>query len=245
MTAEESSPGTVTSRRVGLWRRRALIVLLALALGVALFPWGMRGLARWLVVADPLAPARAVVVLSGHFPFRAMEAASIYREGWASEVWLSRTSRPPEEAALARLGLQFAGEEIHNAEVLERLGVPSKAIRVLNEGVRNTAEEVDLIARELRRVGGDRIILVTSKPHSRRVRATWKVRVGDNPRAVVRYATEDPFDPSRWWQNTQDALAVSREVFALMNVWAGFPVRPDRAGLSAGAPVRAGPSSSP
>jgi hypothetical protein len=68
-------------------------------------------------------------------------------------------------------------------------------------------------------------MLVTSRAHSRRVRATWHALVGDAPQAVVRSATDDPYDPARWWRHTRDALAVSREVFGLLNVWAGVPVR--------------------
>ena len=115
-----------------------------------------------------------------------------------------------------------------NREVLERLGVPSPAIRVLRDGVLNTADEVRLVARELERVGASRVILVTSKPHSRRVRAIWRALVGNSPRAVVRYAASDPYDPGHWWRRTGDMLAVSREVLGLVNVWAGFPVQPDR-----------------
>jgi len=72
------------------------------------------------------------------------------------------------------------------------------------------------------------VIIVTSKAHSRRVRATWSAVVGNSPRAIIRYAEEEPYQAGRWWRNTRDALDVSREVFGLMNVWAGFPVQPDR-----------------
>jgi uncharacterized SAM-binding protein YcdF (DUF218 family) len=208
--------------------RRALVLLLALAFIGSLAYWGLSGIPSWLVVADPLAQAQAIVVLGGDLPFRAMEAASLYQQGWAPEVWLTRGRAPAEEAALARMGLEVYGVETINRQVLERLGVPADAIRLLREGAQNTVEEVQLIARELGRMGGSRVILVTSKPHSRRLRATWGALVGDAPQAVVRYATEDPYDPARWWQQTRDALAVSREVFGLMNVWAGFPVGQER-----------------
>ncbi len=213
------------SARARVWRRRALVPLLLLVLVGVLVSWGVSGLAHWLVVADPLEHARAIVVLDGHLPFRAMEAASIYQQGWAPEVWVTRGVRPAEDAALAGLGIKVVGEETYNREILEQLGVPPTAIRLLNDGAQNTVEEVRLIVRELGRLGGERVILVTSKPHSRRVRATWRALVGDSPQAVVRYAAEDPYDPGAWWRHTRDALAVSREVFGLINVWAGFPVR--------------------
>ena len=180
------------------------------------------------MVADALEPAKAVVVLSGRVPFRAMEAASIYREGLAPEVWLTREVVGPEEQALDRLGVALVRGEAYNRAVLERLGVKPEAIRVLAAGVWNTVDEMRLIAAELGRDGGDRVIIVTSKAHSRRVRATWAALVGASPKAIIRYAREEPYDARGWWRNTRDALDVSREAFGLMNVWAGFPVRPDR-----------------
>lgn len=204
------------------------MVLLVLVVAAALFLWIITGIAQWLVVSDPLQPAQAIVVFGGGLPFRAMESASIYRQGWAPEVWVTRPVSPAEEEALTKLGVQIVGEETYNRQVLESLEVPPKAIRLLSERVQNTAEEVQIIAQELRTLHGGRVILVTSKPHSRRVRATWRALVGNTPQAVVRYATEDPYEPTRWWRNTRDALAVSREIFGLLNVWAGFPVKPDR-----------------
>lgn len=182
----------------------------------------------WLMVSDPLVPARAIVVLTGGFPFRAMEAAAIYHDGWAPEVWLLRAGAPAREAALRRLGLSMLGEEESNRRVLERLGVPPGAIHLPGGVARNTLEEVDLVRRELRRVGGGDVVLVTSKAHARRVRATWRTLGGERSRAVVRYARDDPFEPGAWWRSTSDALAVSREMLGMMNLWAGFPVRPGR-----------------
>ncbi len=205
-----------------------MFLLLILAVAAVLLPWGASGLGHWLVVADPLEPARAVVVLSGRVPFRALEAASIYRQGWAPEIWLTREVRTPEELALERLGVPVIRGEAYNRAVLEHLGVPPEAIRLLDRSIQNTADEVRLIAGELGRNGADRVILVTSKTHSRRVRATWSALVGDAPRAAVRYAGEEPYRSDSWWRNTRDALDVSREAFGLMNVWAGFPVKPDR-----------------
>jgi uncharacterized SAM-binding protein YcdF (DUF218 family) len=210
--------------------RRLLVLAMVLAAGALITPWAGSAVGHWLVVADPLEPARAIVVLSGRVPFRAMQAAAIYRDGLAPEVWISRPVRTPEELAMRRLGiLDMRTEEERNQQVLERLGVPAAAIRVLDRGILNTMEEMELIAGELRRVGGAGVILVTSKAHTRRVKATWRALVGDTPRVMVRHPAEERFDPDRWWRHTSDALEVSREVFGLMNVWAGFPVRPDRA----------------
>jgi hypothetical protein len=74
----------------------------------------------------------------------------------------------------------------------------------------------------------ERAILVSSKYHTRRVRAIWHAAVGKKPEATVRFAYEDPYDPARWWQNTQDAVQAIRENLGLLNMWAGFPLQPER-----------------
>ena len=232
LTSERTFSGIQPTARtlVRAWARAklALVLGLVVVLIVVLVLWGVRGLGYWLIVADPLEPARAIVVLGGRMPFRAIEAASIYRQGWAAEIWLTKEVRSAEESALDRLGVAVIRGEAYNREVLERLGVPPGALRLLSDSVRNTADETRLIARELGVSSADRVILVTSKTHSRRVRATWSAIVGASPRAIIRYAAEEPYHPGSWWRNTRDALDVSREVFGLMNVWAGFPVVPDR-----------------
>ena len=210
-------------------RLRSALVLLILpgsfAALVVLAAWRLGG---WLLVSDPLQPARAIVVLNGSMPFRAMEAAKIYGQGWAPEVWVTRNAHPSETGALTRLGIKVLEEDFYSVEVLEKMGVPTQSIRVLTEPARNTEEEERVIAKELRSVGGERIIIVTSKPHTRRAKAIWHVLVGDTPEAIVRGSTDEPYDASHWWRSTDDAMAVGHEFFGLLNVWSGFPARARR-----------------
>lgn len=84
------------------------------------------------------------------------------------------------------------------------------------------------MSEELERRRGHRVIVVTSKPHTRRVRATWNRLFAQRGAVTVRYATDDPYAPAHWWRQTNDALDVSREVLGLLNVWSGFPVKVDR-----------------
>ena len=75
---------------------------------------------------------------------------------------------------------------------------------------------------------GGRVILITSKYHTRRVKVVWRALAGNRLEAIVRFAADDPFEPRRWWRNTADALSVSREWFGLLNTWAGFPIKSER-----------------
>ena len=175
---------------------------------------------RWLVVQDPLEKAQAIVVLSGRMPVRALGAADLYRGGWAPQVWLTKSAEPGR--TLAELNISYEGEEFYNMRVLVHQGVPADAIHVLANPIVNTADEIAEIAASL---PGDKtglVIIVTSKVHTRRVRALWR-RLGRG-RAIVRGADGDPFEPDRWWRTSGDALDVVRECLGLMNAWAGLPL---------------------
>ena len=67
---------------------------------------------------DPLEPARAVVVLGGKASFRVMEAAKLYNQGWAHEVWLTRTTLFSEDSGLAQPGIDRTPEHVYSRMVL-------------------------------------------------------------------------------------------------------------------------------
>jgi uncharacterized SAM-binding protein YcdF (DUF218 family) len=203
--------------------RRWLIAMgLLVVLGIA-GAWIFFRVGTWLVVEDPLEPSPVVVVLSGGMPARAREAAEIYRTGNAKQVWVSHPYDVTQE--LHELGIDYLGETFYNQSVLLHLHVPVEATRVLDPEIVNTQDEVRVISQAAREAGIHRVIIVTSKAHTRRVHAIWNRMVGADPALIVRYAREDTFDPQHWWRHTADALQVVREVLGLANVWSGFLIK--------------------
>jgi uncharacterized SAM-binding protein YcdF (DUF218 family) len=179
---------------------------------------------NWLVVQDPLVHADVIVILSGKLPERALEAARIFRAGYAGEVWISPPTSPAE--ALKAMKISFLGEDFYNEKVLLAQGVPADLIRVMARPSANTEEEVRQIAENLRALELHSVIVVTSKAHTRRVRLIWHKLVGPDPHLILRYASDDSYDGAHWWRHTRDALDVVRETLGLCNAWAGFPLRP-------------------
>jgi len=206
-------------------RRWALFLSILFAVLASSFLWAFLSVGRWLVYEDPLQQAHAIVVLSGQLPDRAIEAARIYRQSYAAQVWVSLPVSPAPE--LQRMHIAYVGEDFYNQRVLMALGVPADGIRILTDPSANTEQEVDEIARDLRRDEAHAVIIVTSKPHTRRVRLIWDKRVGNDPRAIVRYVSDDSFDPPHWWRSTSDALDVVREVLGIANALVGFPLHPE------------------
>lgn len=209
----------------GKWKRRRAAALGALLVAVAVLGvGGFRGAGRWLVREDAVGHADAILVLSGSMPYRAEEAARLYREGYAPEIWLTRPVAPVRE--MKALGVEYIGEEEYNRRILEQASVPEASIHVLGGEIVNTQQEIEAASEEMQREGKNTILIVTSPEHTRRVRALWRILALKSEKAIVRAAPEDPFDADHWWRNTRDALAVVREYLGLLNAWAGLPVRP-------------------
>jgi uncharacterized SAM-binding protein YcdF (DUF218 family) len=204
-------------RRIRLW---------SWALGTILFLglFAFLNVGRWLVAEDPLRKADAIAVLSGRMPGRALEAARAYKQGYAPQVWLTHSTEPG--ATLAQLSIPYVGEDSYDKQILVHEGVPESAIVVLDPPILNTADEMKTIGEELRKQNGHAVILVTSKVHTRRVKALWRRISARDGEAIVRGVSDDSFDPGRWWKSTTDALDVVREVLGLLNAWAGLPLQP-------------------
>ena len=179
---------------------------------------------RWLVVQDPLQHAAAIVVLSGGMPERAIEAARVYKQGFADHIWLTHSTEPA--ATMAKLSIPFIAEEEYDRQILIHQGVPASSIDVLDPPIINTADEMHTIGAALRQQPLRIVILVTSPVHTRRTKALWNRLSQSDGTALVRAVSDDEYDGAHWWRNTRDALDVVREVLGLFNVWAGLPLRP-------------------
>jgi uncharacterized SAM-binding protein YcdF (DUF218 family) len=198
----------------------AIVVLLAICASVAL----LLNVGRWLVLEDPVEKVDAIAVLSGRIPIRALEAARLYQDGWAHQVWLTHPNEPT--ASLAALDIDDPGEDAIDAKILQHGGVLPADIQTLSTPIANTIDEVRAIASEAEKQNASTIMIVTTKAHTRRVHALWKKYANSRVRIIVRTPRDDPFDPVHWWRSTTDVLDVVREVLGMFNVWLGMPLRP-------------------
>jgi uncharacterized SAM-binding protein YcdF (DUF218 family) len=205
--------------------RRTITVCLLVAFAMLLLGvFAFRHAGTWLVREDNLVKSKALVILSGGLPDRAIAAAEIYRKGYAEEVWLTKPLQP--SASMEELHLPYAGEEQYNRMVLIAKGVDPAKIRILEPRILNTADELHAVADELTKQPGATVIVVTSSAHTRRVHTLWNGINKENPSGhlLVAAAHEEYSDVEHWWRSAPDALAVVREYLGLLNAWAGLPL---------------------
>lgn len=158
---------------------------------------------RQLVHVDPLAPSDAIVVLAGGTPTREIEAADVYRAGYAKEIAITVEPEPSSLEHLRRRGIAVRSRVEQRLQYLRDLGVPRAAITALDtREVVSTVEEAALVAQWARGRRLRSLIVVTSRFHSARSRYTFENALQGTPITLrVHPATIDDFRPDDWWRH--------------------------------------------
>lgn len=195
--------------RVRRFVRRAAIALpVAAIIGIAAF---FPHAGNYLVVNEPLERADAVFSLAGGRD-RWLEAIDLYHEGWASHIVLSPGYPDRVVDVIRGRGIRFPTEMELVADAFRQMRVPPRAVTVLPHEMDNTAQEAEAIRKLVKEQGWSRLIVVTSKYHSRRSRFAVRRELKGTPvRLIVRTSRYDGATPEKWWKNRGDVRYVLSE----------------------------------
>jgi len=194
-------------RRVLVRTLLAAAILLIVALGVFLPLAG-----RYLVREDALQKSDVIVVLAGARVERWLEAVELYREGWAPMVVLSPGRVEDAELRLRRLGIRFPADVELAREAMMQMQVPPAAIETLNGSVDNTADEAAAAHQVAAAHHWTRVIVVTSKYHTRRAHFAFAREFDPSASIVMRGSRYDTSTPNRWWRRRADIRYVLSEL---------------------------------
>ena len=160
---------------------------------------------RYLQHEDPLRHADAIFVLAGTRLERPLEAADLYRDGYAPLIVLSPGRIEHAERVLQQRGVTFPREEEVVRGILVGLGLPEEAVELAPGDVDNTAQEATLLERLAAARQWRTVIVVTSKFHTRRTGFALRRALAGTPvQVVVRASRYDSADPARWWRSRAD-----------------------------------------
>lgn len=209
-------PEFVALKRI-LVRLAAVAALLLVLVAVA-----APRLGAWLVVEDPLQKADAIFVLGGTMFERPLEAVDLYHEGWAPRMLLMRQIADDGEVELQRRGVQYHREIDVQVDVLTRLGVPLAAIEILGEQD-STKDEADALRDIVVARNWSRVIVVTSKQHTRRARLVMNRRVATTGgQVILRASRYDLTATDGWWRQRGTLRFTLFETQRLIAYWLGI-----------------------
>jgi uncharacterized SAM-binding protein YcdF (DUF218 family) len=194
---------------VKLTKRRVALVFLVLAIGglsaYIAQPLYLPSLAEFLVCADPLEKADAIVILGGDdmAGSRLLEAISLLRRGWAEVLMVSD----------APVAWGVTSGEVARKQAAQ-LGVPpSQIIEVSSRSpadrgllVDSTLSESQLLLAECQRRKYKTVIVVTSNFHTRRAKRIFQRRfTGAGIRVLIHPSADTSFRVDHWWTRRADA----------------------------------------
>lgn len=219
--------GRTRASHAGCRRGRSVVVRRVLALMavtlLASYPLGAACLApigRYLVHVDPIAAADAILPLAGD-PRRIVQAAALYREGYAPRLWL--TPLPFEEEV---------ERQRHVAEITRlalRQGVPREALAVVPHAGHSTYQEARNVRRFAKGQGVESLLLVTSPWHTRRTSIVFHdafagsgIGIAVHPVGDEFYAPHhDAFRPTAWWTHQSSRRSTLSEYVKLLAHYLG------------------------
>jgi uncharacterized SAM-binding protein YcdF (DUF218 family) len=206
---------TARSRKPRRFAARAFLIgiLTLLIATIAAIPYA----GRFLVIDEPLEPADAILILAGPRTVRWLEGVDLYRSRLAPQVVISPGIVEAAEVQLRARGIRYPAEADLATDAMVQLGVPAAAISRLPGSVDNTADEAAQMRTLALARGWKRLIVVTSKYHTRRTRFAFAREFrGTDIRVQVRGSRYDGASPDDWWKHRSDLRYVVSELQKLV-----------------------------
>ncbi len=160
---------------------------------------------QFLVLDEKPIRSDAIVVLCSDIDYypRLMEAADLYQSGFGGKIVINGNRKSAALRELEAKGFKTCCTWYeHPVRILSLLGIPKKKIvHISVENAYDTISEAEAVGNELVRQGIKRIILTTSKFHTKRAHFIWTKMFEDKLAVHAVSAKKDPFDPNGWWQD--------------------------------------------
>ncbi len=147
---------------------------------------------KYLVYSDDLEPADLIAVLSGNDDSRVHEAASLYHQGIAYNIMLTKTSQTFGEYDIPYTELQ--------KEMLREDGIPDGGIYISEITAKNTGQEATGIISRMYDLGFYSVIIVTDSWHTRRVKTIFSDSFGNTGfKVMIHPAPDSGYNKYFWW----------------------------------------------
>ncbi|UCD79756.1 MAG: YdcF family protein [Desulfobacterales bacterium] len=207
-------------------RRRYLFIIfpIMLALLLVFFSGAILRQLGSLIVVDEKPPYSdaVVILLTGvdYYP-RLIQAADIYGRQLARKVVINGNRKTDILRELEDKGFERCCPwYTESVRILTMLGVAEKDIIPISaENAYDTVSEAQAVGAELIRRNLSKVIVTTSKFHTRRAKFIWQNMYANRLSVYVSPAASDPYDPQKWWKDGRQIRWVMAEYGAWIYYW--------------------------
>ena len=206
--------------------RRSLFILIPIILALFLVFFSkpiLHKMGSLLLVDETPMPSDAVVILTTgteYYP-RLIQAADIYRRKLVPKVIFNGNRKTDTLRDLEAKGFTRSCPWYSDSvRILTLLGVQQEDIVWISvEDAYDTVSEAAAVGHELLDFKFSKIIITTSKSHTRRARFIWKKMFAKQLTVRMVAAKSDPYDPKSWWQDGRQIRWVLAEYGAWIYYW--------------------------
>ena len=207
-TSREREPGR------GRWKKIALVVLAVVLFQLVAYRHQiLNSLGAYLIFQEQPQQADVIAVLNNWHETitRTRGAVDLYHQGLAKKIFVPRMKRMAGVDDITQRGFTVPEHRDVVVSVMKGLDVPQAAIITSEEEAISTKEEAELLAGAARRNGWTRVIVVTSKYHSRRASLICRDALRDTAAVLSVPTPHDPYKPEQWWRRHEDRRHVVLE----------------------------------
>ncbi len=208
-------------------KRRLLFIVISLlflfTLSIFLSRIALTKIGEFLIANEKPVRSDAVIVLNSGVELypRLIEAGELYRKNMASRVVINGNRKTDVIRNLEKKGFRPCCPWYENLiRVLALMGVPREKIIIVSaEDAYDTVTEAEIVGKEILEKGFKRIIITTSKYHTRRAYFIWSRLYGNKWNIYPVSAKKDPFNPKGWWKEGRQIRWVLAEYGAWVYDW--------------------------
>lgn len=219
-----TAPDRATARRSFRWGMATIL------LGMVLVAWqcsdrALTAVGAFLTIDDPLAPVEMIVLSLASGRADAIEVARLYHQGISRRIVLARWQKDGLDDDMRRLGIPWPAPHELATMMLERSGVPSESIEVLEGPIDGLNTEVTTIAAFARETHPASLLYVTARTHTHRAQLLLRRLLPPATELRVRSPDFDDFEPANWWHTRGGTREVAMEylrwanTFGLRDLW--------------------------
>lgn len=170
---------------------------------------------EFLVLDEKPVKSDGVVVLCSGIDYypRLIEAAELFRGGFVEKVIINGNRKSEVFRALEEKGFKSCCPWYEDpVRILAVLGVPADRVMCISaENAYDTISEAEAVGKELVQRGFSRIIVATSRFHTRRAHFIWEETFENQLSISSVAARTDPYDPASWWKQGRQVRWVMAE----------------------------------
>jgi len=189
------------------------LIILSLLLLVLLRVPLMSVAGNYLISIDELQKSDVIFVLGGSSFDRGNAAAELYKAGYASKIVCLGKNIPFVFKAIDK---NYSEAKVSKINIVRNNNVKKRDVDLLEIGT-STKEESEAIAKYCAEKKLKRVILISDKFHTRRIRGIFEPLFDELETDLIIHGTSSTrYDEAEWWKKEEGLIMVNNEYVKLI-----------------------------